>query len=84
MGVPLYWMNEQSGEMKEIVLKFLDKEKLDINELNKLKWYIKQWISGLLFKIPNKKLILKQIDQSNQEKLYKIQMELLEIGIDPF
>jgi len=46
---PLFWMNETTGEMKNIVLKFFEDIKLSPEELEILKKYIIQWIEGTIF-----------------------------------
>jgi hypothetical protein len=42
---PVFWSNEKSGRMKEVVQKFFDHKELDKEEFTILKWYVKQWIN---------------------------------------
>ena len=46
---PLFWMNETSGKMKRIVLRFFEDLDLSPEELKILKMYIIQWIEGTIF-----------------------------------
>lgn len=39
-GFPLYWGNEESGRLKEIMLLFLEHEPLDAHQLGLLKEYL--------------------------------------------
>lgn len=89
---PLFWMNKQSGKMKEIVFKFLDDKKLTDDELKTLKWYVIQWIEGT--EVNSKQFLgyvsvppeyKKKIESMNQKQLHEyIPGELLDYGIDPF
>lgn len=76
----LYWMNEESGKMKEIVLKFLKDELLTLDQLNTLRWYIHQFADAM----PNKPLDLNRIFQLDQTELkeYNFRVLVCEFGID--
>lgn len=79
---PVYWMHEQSGKMKEIVMKYLNDESLTEDELKTLQWYIHQFALDMPSKPPI--LELNEIFKMNQSKL-KIYIDYLlqEYGIDP-
>lgn len=77
----LFWMNEQSGQMRIIVEKFMKQEKLAPFEFNILKSYIAQWIKESI--IPED-LALKILNIDSQKELSKYLIDLLEYGIDPF
>lgn len=90
--IPLFWMNEQTGQMKKIVMDFMNKLPLSENALARLKWYIIQWIEGNSYQVkvmggipaipPNYKM---NIEQANQNMLSEYVFgELLDYGIDPF
>jgi len=52
-GQILYWMNEQTGLLKEIVMKFFSvDQELTEQELEILKWYIGQFVDAMLFRPP--------------------------------
>lgn len=97
---PKFWMDEISGKMKEIVMKFLEDKNLDSYELQILKDYLIQWIDKT---IDNVKYLLsgEQLrkymeegvppnykDKINNMNQYQIKnyivKELLDYGIDPF
>jgi len=96
----MYWQNEISGNMKQIVMKFFDNEFLTLNELKILKWYIIQWIDRTKLsvisqiEIVDKSLIdfvekscelSKRVISLTQNELYEfIPNDLLDFGIDPF
>ncbi|MBY9006278.1 MAG: hypothetical protein KGD63_05935 [Candidatus Lokiarchaeota archaeon] len=96
----MYWQNEITGQMKDIVMKFLDKQILNSSELKTLKWYIIQWIDNTkLTTIELKNEIDKELidyikissELSNrtislsQNEIYNfIVKDLLDFGIDPF
>lgn len=44
--IPLFWMNEKTGQMGQIVMDFLNGILLSEKALARLKWYIIQWIEG--------------------------------------
>ena len=81
---PVYWLNESSGTMKEIVNKFLQDIPLCKEELKLLRWYIWQWVAAPLFVKPpgfSKELIY----SLSQEQLWVYIVTVLEPqGIDPF
>ncbi len=78
----VFWMNEASGQMKEIVMKFIRSEKLDEAQLETLKWYMIQWIEKAAFHRPIGYRDI--INVSTQEELSKYVGVLLDYGIDPF
>ena len=78
----LFWMNEQSGQMKEIVMNFLQDIELSKIQLEVLKNYIIQWIEkATITRPPDYHLI---IMNSNQKELNDYIGVLLDYGIDPF
>jgi len=83
MTPPLFWMHEESGRMKEIVMKFLEEKPLNENELKTFRAYLAQWVSDPVIYFPDKKLMVKTIETASQELLHDILDELLEHGIDP-
>lgn len=96
----MYWQNELTGKMKDIVRKFLVHEILNPSELKTLKWYIIQWIDNIklttielknevnqeLIDYINKSCELSKrvITLSQNEITDYIVNELLDFGIDPF
>ena len=97
---PLFWMDEQTGMMKAIVDKFLEEIHLTNLEMKYLRWYIVQWIDGIVshtkMRYPEKDFekYLKngvpenyknKTDEMDQEQLIDfVVKELLNYGIDPF
>lgn len=79
-GVPLYWMHEQSGRMKEIVRKFLDNQELNEWELEVFRWYIHQWVRAMPSK-PNDYAMILIMSQDDLRKY--VATTLLGLGIDP-
>ena len=78
--VPVYWMQEQSGKMKEIVRKFLENEPLNQYELEVLRWYFHQWVEAM----PSRPDDYARILIMTQEELRAYNMRLLnDYGIDP-
>ena len=76
---PVYWMYEQSGKMKAIVMKFINDEKLTADELNTMRWYIHQFADAM----PSKPTELHRIFEMNQEELRIYNRLLFErFGID--
>jgi len=83
--IPRYWVNEVSGRMKEIVLKFFHAEKVEGQDLQILKDYIKEWLDASRLPMNERVRLndeLKQITSSY--KLMEFNQRLLEYGIDPF
>jgi hypothetical protein len=77
---PYYWMHETSGKMKEIVMKFLENESLNLYELEVLRWYFYQWIAAM----PSKPDDFSKVLLMTQEELKFYNMDLLnKYGIDP-
>lgn len=84
----LYWMHEQSGKMKEIVVKFSNNKTLTQKELDKLRWYVKQWVEDTRFRFPGgiREKLLEELKAIKvQDKLMEfVTGKLPEYGIDPF
>lgn len=78
---PLFHMNEVSGKMTEIVRKFLKRQPLTYPELDKLRWYIHQWVDAMPTKPPDYKCIL---HMSQDELMEYSTHTLLDWAIDPF
>lgn len=97
---PLFWMNEASGRMKQIVQDFFNKKLLKPTDLRILKNYIIQWVDNTVksirhlvsekeFKDYLKNGVppdyQKKIGELNQDQLMNyIVEELLKYGLDPF
>lgn len=79
-SMPFYWRYEQSGKMKQIIVKFLHKQALNQWELETLRWYVKQWIEGMPNKPPSYSKVLLM---SQDELMGYLSGELLAYGIDP-
>lgn len=72
-------MHETSGKMKDIIMKFINDEKLTDDELNTMRWYIHQFADAM----PNKPKELHRIFEMNQEELRIYNRLLFErFGID--
>jgi len=98
--IPVFWMDEQTGMMKHIVEKFFEGIHLTNLELKYLKWYIVQWIDGIISTIKTLKSekefgdflkscvpkdYKKQLDEMDQDQIVEyVENELSEKGIDPF
>ena len=84
----LYWMNETSGQMKEIVVKFSNNKTLTQKELDTLRLYVKQWLEDTRFKFREgirEKLLAELKAIKVQDKLMEfVTGSLSEWGIDPF
>jgi len=78
----LYWQNEYTGRMKEIVMKYFNNTLLNPEELDILKAYIIQWVNGCPAKPGNYTYIITHMNQSQLRK-YVVEV-LLPYGIDPF
>lgn len=81
MDGPLFHMNEESGEMTRIIMKFLEGKQLDFLDLNILRAYIHQWVAAMPVKPPTYQNIL-MMDQA--QIMTFLLDELLPRGIDPF
>jgi hypothetical protein len=79
--IPLFWMNETTGMMKSIVLKYLESKHLTNLELKYLRWYLVQYIDAMISKPPNYKEEINKRDQKGLEDYIEV---LLDFGIDPF
>ena len=80
--VPLFWMHEVSGGMKEIVMGFLGDKKLTEDHMKVLRWYLIQWIEKLpVFRPEDYK---EKINNATQKELSDYIGVLLDYGIDPF
>ena len=83
-GGVLYWMNEQTGRMREIVMKFFSKDKgVTEEELEVLKWYVEQWVDAMPNQPPNwrERLAACTTKKALQEFNW---MLVRDYGIDPF
>ncbi len=84
----LYWMNEQTGEMKHIVEKFHNNITLTQKELNTLRQYVQQWVEDSRLQFPpgaREKLLAELKTIRVQDRLLEFMTEkLLKYGIDPF
>ena len=80
-NVPLFWMDEKTGMMKAIVLKYLESIHLTNLEMKYLRWYLVQWIDAMISKPPNYKEEIEKRDQKGLEEYIEV---LLEYAIDPF
>lgn len=77
---PVYWMHETSGEMKQIVMKFIRNAPLSGRELEAMREYVFQWIRHM----PSKpKDFAKVMTMSYPELRSYLAGELLDYGIDP-
>jgi len=97
---PLFWMHEQTGMMEAIVNKFFKQIHLTNLEMKYLRWYIVQWIDGIVsqvkvgmteqeFKEYVKNAVPKEykrkLDGMDQEQItIYVAGELLNYGMDPF
>ncbi len=77
---PLFWMHEQSGMMKEIIMNFLQDKELTEDQMKVLRWYLIQWTEKFNHP-PNYK---EKINSSNQKEISDYIGVLLDYGIDPF
>jgi len=79
-GPPFYWRYERSGKMKQIILKFLNKQPFNQWELETFRWYVKQWIEAM----PSRPDDFNKVMLMSQDELMSyLSGELLEYGIDP-
>lgn len=79
---PLHWMHEQTGEMKKIVFKFMTGAPLYDEELNKMRWYLFQWVESMPAKPESFSREL--IYGMTQEQLRDyVKGSLMDMGIDP-
>ncbi len=46
MKVPGYWMNETSGVLRPVIMRYLDGEDLDTSDVEIMKAYLRQWMEG--------------------------------------
>jgi hypothetical protein len=79
-GPPVYWLQEQSGKMKQIIQKFLNDQDLNQYELEVLRWYYHQWVAAMPSRPDDYNRIL--IMSQRELKLYNMKL-LNEYGIDP-
>lgn len=78
---PLFHMHEVTGEMTKIVKGFLEGKNLDLIDLNRLRFYMYQWVTAMVDRPPTYQNILVM---SQAELMAFYHDELLERGIDPF
>lgn len=71
-----YWMDETTGKMKEILIKFVEDEPLTDDELNTLRWYIHQFADAM----PSKPNNLSEIFQMTHQELKEYNYETLVVG----
>lgn len=78
---PLYHMHEVTGEMTKIILGFMEGQNLDLIDLNRLRFYMYQWISAM----ENRPATYQNVLVMTQPELMVFYLdELLPRGIDPF
>jgi len=83
-GGVVYWMHEQSGRMREIVLKyFSSREDLTEREIEILKWYIEQWVDAMPHRPPRWREQLAACKTVKQLRDYNW-MLVCDYAIDPF
>lgn len=79
-GGPVYWKHETSGKMKQIIVKFLNREPFNQWELETFRWYVHQWVEAM----PSKPSDYNKILLMSQADLFRyLSDELLGYGIDP-
>lgn len=85
MTIPGYWMNEQSGVLKPVVLKYLKSEPLDAGEVATMRAYLRQWIfaEGFLpsVEITGLRLRVDELRTNSDIRLWL--NDALDAGIDP-
>jgi len=83
-GEIVYWKGEQSGRMKDIVLRFFSPDKpLTDEEIDILKWYIDQWVDAMPYRPPQWREKLAACRTKKALRDY-CRMLLTEYAIDPF
>ncbi len=87
-GVPLYWMNEESGKMREAVQAFLDDRMhgttMSLEHFNLLQAYLVYVVEAPCWKGVPVAEIVEAIDKATKpEELSVVIHRLLEFGIDP-
>ena len=87
---PLYWRDEQSGKMKEVILAYLQGRPLTKNDIAILRWYLHQWVSAPIWKAnpygqPEDfdELIASAETLSTREEISRWFDHALDFGIDP-
>ena len=83
-GQVVYWMQERTGRMREIILKFLrDGTDLTEEELEILKWYIEQFVDAMPMRPPKWRERLAACTTKKQLREYNW-MLVSDYAIDPF
>jgi len=83
-GLPVFWMNETSGRLRDVVRKFFDPEaNLDEEELRLLKWYVGQWVAAMPYPPHGWRELLEACRNESELHLFILD-ELLPMSIDPF
>ncbi len=78
---PLFHMHEVTGEMTRIVKEFLEEKNLILINLNRLRFYMYQWVAAM----PDKPPTYQNILMMSQAELMDFYVdELIPRGIDPF
>ena len=90
-GLPLYWLRELSGQMAEVVEKYLNGYSMTPAEVNIIRSYVLHWAEAPGFVTPDggsvpKSGLLAPLDNDHctVEDIRKVAEVLLDIGIDPF
>ncbi len=80
---PRYWMYEQSGMLRPVVMKYLDGGRLGLVELGVMKAYLRQWMAGPWTGdgVDALRVNMEEIDR--QEDLDAWLRAAEELGIDP-
>lgn len=87
-GVPLYWMNEETGKMRAVVRSFVCEvqggDKMSLEHFNLLQAYLVYVVEAPCWKGVPVAEIVEVIDRAkNAEELSTVIHRLLEFGIDP-
>jgi hypothetical protein len=90
LGVPGFWMYEQSGVLRPVVEAYLNDKPLDERGMATMRAYLRQWIMADVWNHapggPSAELtaLRDRVDGlTTQEAIHKWIYDALEIGIDP-
>lgn len=83
VSVSGYWMNETSGVLKPVVLKYLDGKQLTPVEVGTMRAYLRQWIAGD-FRGPGLAELRRDVEAlASTADLHAWFDRALDLGIDP-
>jgi hypothetical protein len=84
VSIPGYWMNETSGVLKPVVLKYLDGQGLDSAEVSIIRAYLQQWIGAPAFVGPDVVRLRERVDQiMSTDDVRDWLADALDAGVDP-